>query len=71
VEGLVEALVRYKEESPKPFFITLFPGKWETEALEMREKLQERAIATFPTFQRSASAYRRLVDYYRAHADGA
>jgi len=67
-EGLLTYLVRYKEESPKPFFITLFPGKWEAEALEIREKLQERGIATYPSFQRGANAYRRLVDYYRAHA---
>ena len=67
-EGLLDYLVRYKEESPKPFFITLFPGKWEAEALEIREKLQERGLATYPSFQRSANAYRRLVDYHRAHA---
>jgi acyl-CoA synthetase (NDP forming) len=53
---LLDTLERFKERSRKPLIAILHPAHLEGEVAKVREQLQARNIATFPTFDRAANA---------------
>jgi len=64
-EEILNMLSDFKNRSQKPFLVILVATHQETLALEVREKLVERGIASFPSFERGARALKRIVEYYR------
>ena len=63
VDNLINILANHRERTKKPYFCTVCPVDQEIAAIDMRDKLLARGIPSFPTFHRSANAYRKLVDY--------
>ena len=64
-DELIDALALYKTRCNKPFLTILVSAHAETEALEARQKLVERGIPSFPSFERGAKALKKVVEYYR------
>ena len=64
-DDLLEFLAHHRERSRKPFFATIIPVDREDEAIRLRDRLMEKRIPSFPSFQRSANAYKKATDYYR------
>ena len=63
VSGLIDILANHRERTRKPYFCTVCPVDQEVAAIDMRDRLLARGIPSFPTFHRSANAYRKLVTY--------
>lgn len=63
VSGLIDILANHRERTKKPYFCTVCPVDQEIAAIDMRDRLLARGIPSFPTFHRSANAYRKLVTY--------
>lgn len=63
VDNLINILANHREHTKKPYFCTVCPVDQEVAAINMRDKLLARGIPSFPTFHRSANAYRKLVTY--------
>ncbi len=70
VDTLVEALGDFKDRCPKSFMIVISSGQLEVEALEIRKKLIDKGVPSFPNFERAAKALRRVTEYYRSCRDG-
>ena len=64
-DGLLSLLESHHRNSRKPFFVTVVALNQEVEAIRLRETLMEKGIPSFPSFQRSANAYRKAIDFYR------
>ena len=56
-------IANHRERTKKPYFTNICPVDQEVEAIRLREEFMARGIPSFPTFHRSANAYRKLVDY--------
>ncbi len=63
VDNLINILAEHRERTKKPYFCTVCPVDQEVAAIDMRDRLLARGIPSFPTFHRSANAYRKLVTY--------
>ena len=63
VDNLINILANHRDRTKKPYFCTVCPVDQEIAAIDMRDKLLARGIPSFPTFHRSANAYRKLVTY--------
>jgi acyl-CoA synthetase (NDP forming) len=63
--GLLDLLARHCKESSKPFYTTVIPVDQEVEALRLRDTLMEKGIPSFPSFSRSANAYKKAVGYHQ------
>ena len=63
---LIDALALYNARCNKPFLTILFAAHAETEAIEARQKLVERGIPSFPSFERGAKALKKVVEYYKS-----
>lgn len=63
VNNLIDILANHRDRTKKPYFCTVCPVDQEVAAIEMRDRLLARGIPSFPTFHRSANAYRKLVTY--------
>lgn len=68
-DNLCEALVDFRSRHTKCFSIVVTAGQLEVEAVRIRQKLIEKGLPSFSTFQRAARALRKMVDYYRFHQD--
>ncbi len=55
-ERVLDLLQQFARRSRKPFLVALHPAHVEALALEARQKLQDRHIPTFPSFERAANA---------------
>ncbi len=64
-QKLLEDLTEHKNRSAKPFFMTIQAINQEAEAVVLRNRLMERDIPSFSSFQRSANAYRKAVGFNR------
>ncbi|MFQ5933267.1 MAG: CoA-binding protein [Dehalococcoidia bacterium] len=64
-DNLMKHLTEHREKSKKPFFTTVQAINQEAEAIKLRGRLMEKGIPSFPSFDRSANAYKKVVDYYR------
>ncbi|MBI4302489.1 MAG: CoA-binding protein [Chloroflexi bacterium] len=67
-DGLVSGLADYKNKSDKPFFAIVTPAHREATAIEMRNQLTDKYIPSFPSFQRAATAFKKVVEYYHHHS---
>ncbi|MFQ5875852.1 MAG: hypothetical protein ACE5JL_18910, partial [Dehalococcoidia bacterium] len=65
IDNLIQHLDSHHKRSRKPFFTTIFAINQEVEAIQLRDRLMEVGIPSFPSFHRSANAYKKAVDYYR------
>lgn len=64
LERLLDALKSYDAECKKTFCIALVAGQKEEEAMQLGERFMKAGMATFPSFERSARAMKKLVQYY-------
>jgi acyl-CoA synthetase (NDP forming) len=64
-ERLIEVLAEYKERVEKALLTIITALHWEKEGQELRDKLLQRGLATYPTFARGARALARVLGYYR------
>jgi len=69
LDTLLETLVDFRATCAKCFSIVLIAGQREAEALEIRRKLIEMGLPSFPTFERAAKALKKVAEYYRFHRD--
>ena len=67
-DDLIEALALYQARSQKPFLTVLVPAHAEREAIEARQRLIDKGIPSFPSFERGAKALRKVVEYHRLHS---
>jgi len=67
IDNLLWALFDLKTRSNKCLLIVLTAWQQETEALKMRQKLFEKGLPGFSTFERAARALKRVTEYYRFH----
>ena len=65
VDSLLDLLIKHLEQSCKPFYATIMPFDREVEALQLRDMLKAKDIPSFPSFQRGANAYKKILDHYR------
>ncbi len=66
MEELIEALVAYKASQEKSFSLVLSPGQMEAEAARLGDKMIKAGFTTFPTFERSARAIKKVVDFHES-----
>jgi acyl-CoA synthetase (NDP forming) len=64
LDSLLELLSDFNRGCPKCFLVALVAGQMEAEASEVRRKLIDAGIASFPTFGRVARALRKVTDYH-------
>jgi acyl-CoA synthetase (NDP forming) len=67
LDDLVAALADFKARCPKAFLVVISAGQLEEEALTVRNKLMDKGIPSFPSFDRAARALARVADYHRSH----
>lgn len=70
-DQVLDLVACFRKECPKPFFTIITSAYLEREALDLRDELTKRGVATFPSFQRAAKAYRLAWDYYHNRNGGA
>jgi acyl-CoA synthetase (NDP forming) len=68
LDGLLDTLAAHKEKSSKPFVAVLQPQHVEDVVRQARQRVQERGIAVFASFERAAGALARAVGYWRFRA---
>jgi len=64
-DPLLDTILEFKDRSKKPFLTIVTTAHSETLAVEIRDRLTEKGIPCFPSFERGAKALKRLVDFYR------
>jgi len=65
---LLGTLQAFAQDSQKPFIVIVYPGHVEAKAAEVRDALQARGVASYPTFERAASALAKTIRYHIQHA---
>lgn len=70
LDTMADTLAAHKDRSTKPFIAIVHPGHVEDVMAEIRSKLIERGIAVFGSFQASAKALSRAIDYWRMREEG-
>ena len=65
LDEMVEELTRYRARCNKAFIVILIPGPAEGMAMEVRQRLVERDIPSFPSFERGARALKKVVEYHK------
>ncbi len=68
LDGLLDTLAAHIERSKKPFAAVLQPQHVEDVVRQARQRVQERGIAVFASFERAAGALSRVIDYHRFQA---
>ena len=68
LDGLLDTLTAHKEKSQKPFAAVLQPQHVEDVVRQARQRVQERNIAVFASFDRAAGALARAIQYHRVRA---
>ena len=64
LDDLVAALADYKARCHKAFLVVVSAGQLEEQAIAVRNKLTERGIPSFPSFDRAARALARVAGYH-------
>lgn len=64
LDSLLDTLIEFRDRCPKPLLTMLTAGHREAVALAIRDKMREKGIPSFPTFQRGAAALKKAADYY-------
>lgn len=60
-----QALVKFRDNWPKPFFLVVVPGPRELAALEIRDKLKNVGLPSFSSFESAACTINKVANYYR------
>jgi len=68
LDDLLGTLQAFAQDSQKPFIVIVYPGHVEAKAAEVRDALQARGVASYPTFERAASALAKTIRYHIQHA---
>ena len=68
LDRLLEMLTAHRDRSAKPFVAIMQPGHLEGLVAELRQKVEERGLPAYPSFERAAGALRRFVSYHRFRA---
>jgi len=68
-DDLIQELAQFKARCPKPFIAVAIPGYTEAAALDVKRRLVERDIPSFPSFQRGANALRKAIEYWQRQTD--
>jgi acyl-CoA synthetase (NDP forming) len=50
--------------------VVVSSGQLEAEALEIRNRLIDKGVPSFPDFERAAGALKRVTEYYKSQRDG-
>ncbi|MGH9204613.1 MAG: hypothetical protein ACRD2A_25575, partial [Vicinamibacterales bacterium] len=69
IDAMADTLAAHKDQSVKPFLAIAHPGHVEDVMATIRDKLVERGIAVFGSFQAAARALSQAVDYWRLRDD--
>jgi acyl-CoA synthetase (NDP forming) len=70
VDTLIDALGEFKDRCPKSVMVVVSSGQLEAEALEIRNRLIDKGVPSFPDFERAAGALKRVTEYYKSQRDG-
>jgi len=65
LDDLVAALAGFKARCSKAFLVVISAGQLEEEALTVRNKLMDKGIPSFPSFDRAARALAKVAEYHR------
>ena len=65
LDKLLSILSKHQETSSKPFFVTIIPFDREMEGVALRNMLTAQGIPSFPSFQKGANAYLKVLEYYQ------
>ncbi len=65
LDAFIARLAAHKERSTKPFLTIMHPGHSEIEVAAQRPKFQQAGIPVLASFERAATALRRVADYRR------
>ena len=68
LEGLLDILQAFRQDSTKAFVVIVYPGHVEAKAAEVRDALQQRGVATYPTFARAAGALAKVITNHAERA---
>ncbi len=66
LDPLLDLLVAHQDRSGKPLVTILHPGHLEEVTARARERVVERGLAVFPSFERAASALSSAIAYWRS-----
>ena len=64
-QNILDMISEFNEQSRKPFMMIITAAYSDALAAETRGKLMERAIPSFPNFERAAKTMNKLAEYYR------
>jgi len=64
LDRLLEMLTAHRDRSAKPFVTIMQPGHLEGVVAELRQKVEERGLPAYSSFERAAGALRRFVGYH-------
>ena len=73
VDGQIQALGRFRETAGTPVAAIVYSSRTLEEAealLKIDERLLAQNVPSFPSYERAATAIRKVIDYYRFLADG-
>jgi len=65
LDRMLDLLTAHKERSDKPFLTILHPGHLEDVTFKARQRVAERGLAAFHSFERAAIALSRAIGYWR------
>lgn len=68
-DALFGAIREFRDRSPKPLMVVLPTTHREHETIDVKNKLLDYGIPSFPSFDRAARALKRAVDYHRWRAN--
>jgi acyl-CoA synthetase (NDP forming) len=67
-DDLVAALAEFRARCPKAFLVVVSAGQLEEEALNLRNKLRDKGVPSFPSFDRAAKALAKVAEYHKAQS---
>ncbi len=68
LDRLLEMLSAHRDRSAKPFVTIMQPGHLDALVAELRQKVEERGLPAYSSFERAAGALRRFMGYHRFRA---
>lgn len=67
-DPLLDAISDFKKRAVKPFIVIVTPANSGSLAFIARDRLMQRGIPSFSSFDRAAQTLKRLVEYYKSKA---
>lgn len=69
LEALLDTVAAFNRASTKTFAVIIYPGHVEAKAADVRDALQQRGVATYPTFARAATALAKAIAFHAAQIE--